>query len=248
VKLLVTDAVVANLGGERVDQLTVDGGAAKGVVVLAHGSGIAMDHEYMNNLSKLFNECGLKVVRFEFPFMAKRRSTGKKGFPDKMPVLLATYLAVIKEVLSLPENDSLPLYLAGKSLGGRVATLIAAYMHPTTSCSQLNSTFSELPITDKVTVNGVFVYGYPFHSIKKPAQLRIEHLLELATDVYIFQGSRDKLGTREEVLGYPLSQRVKIQWFEDADHDLKPRVKSGYTQKQYLKISAQTVAVALGGN
>ncbi len=244
-KLLITESVVEYLNNERINE---SGRLTKGMVVLAHGSGISMDHEYMNNLSKLLNESGLKVVRFEFPFMAKRRLTGKKGFPDKMPVLLAAYLAAIKEVLVSPENHRLPLYLAGKSLGGRVATLIADFLHPMTNRSQLGSAFAELSITSEITVKGVFVYGYPFHSIKKPELLRIEHLHKIATDVYIFQGSRDKLGTRDEVLNYPLGKRVKIQWFEDADHDLKPRVKSGYTQEQYLKISAQAVSKVLLGN
>ncbi|EPJ49623.1 MAG: hypothetical protein OFPI_23770 [Osedax symbiont Rs2] len=203
--------------------LLVEGSAEKGVLVLAHGAGMAMDHCYLQQISEQLVNCGLMVVRFEFPYMAQRRGTGKRRLPDKMPVLEQCFLDVIEEVQQrYPElfsGSKNPLFLAGKSMGGRGATLIA----------------------DQVAASAVFVYGYPFHSIKKPEVLRIEHLQQLRCEIHIFQGERDKLGNKAEVLTYPLSENVQLHWLIDGDHDLHPRVRSGFTQLQHLQSVINTV-------
>ena len=203
--------------------LLVQGSGEKGLLILAHGAGMAMDHPFLQQVSTQLAVCGLKVIRFEFPYMALRRETGKRRLPDKMPILEQCFLDVVEEVQQRYENlfgqSAVPLFLAGKSMGGRVATMIA----------------------DQVAVSAVFVYGYPFHSIKKPEILRIEHLQQLQSEIYIFQGERDKLGNKSEVLTYPLANNVKLHWLIDGDHDLHPRVRSGFTQLQHLQSVIKTI-------
>jgi uncharacterized protein len=85
--------------------------------------------------------------------------------------------------------------------------------------------------------------GYPFHPPGKPAQPRTGHLVALATPTLICQGTRDPFGTREEVAGYTLSDRIEILWVEDGDHDLRPRKRvSGITPAAALQALADAVA------
>lgn len=188
--------------------MIIDGRAEIGRLVLAHGAGAPMDTEFMTNIAAGLAGVGLQVVRFEFPYMVKRREDGKKRPPDRLPKLLEAYLQVIEQ---LPQ-DGMPLWLAGKSMGGRVATMLAA---------------------DGVG-RGALAFGYPFHPPGKPDNLRIEHLQAPAREIHIFQGSRDSMGNEAEVAGYPLSGQVQLHWLPDGDHDLKPRKASGYSQEQHL--------------
>ncbi|MBY4677817.1 alpha/beta fold hydrolase [Marinobacterium arenosum] len=188
--------------------MIIDGRAENGRVVLAHGAGAPMDTEFMTNIAAGLAGIGLQVVRFEFPYMQKRREDGKKRPPDRMPKLLEAFRQVVEQ---LPQ-DGLPLWLAGKSMGGRVATMLAA---------------------DGVGRGG-WAFGYPFHPPGKPDNLRIEHLQSPARAIHIFQGSRDTMGDETEVAGYPLADRVQLHWLPDGNHDLKPRKASGYSQEQHL--------------
>lgn len=203
--------------------LLIDGNPVKGIIILAHGAGMPMDHPFMGQLTKLLTGIDLQVVRFEFPYMAQRRTTGKKALPNKMPILIDTYQQVINEVASKVKVENLPLFIAGKSLGGRVATLIA----------------------DHVEVNGVFVFGYPFHPVKKPQQLRVEHLADIQSKVQIFQGTRDPFGDELEVADYSLGDSVTVEWLEDGDHDLKPRKRSGFTQQDHLAKIVNSIALSV---
>jgi predicted alpha/beta-hydrolase family hydrolase len=201
----------------------VKGEAKYGVVLLAHGSGIAMDHPFMDRISHQLSCLGLYVIRFEFPYMAMRRETARKRLPDKMQILESHYIKMVQQVRSLCSDQKMPLYLAGKSMGGRVATLIA----------------------DQCAVDAVFVYGYPFHPAGKPDKLRVAHLMGIKTPIYVFQGERDKLGAQHEVAEYELGKQVSVQWLEDADHDLKPRVRSGYSQKSHLDTIACAISAVI---
>jgi predicted alpha/beta-hydrolase family hydrolase len=201
-------------------QLLLTGEPLKGRLVLAHGSGMAMDHLFMDKLSNRLVEIGLQVIRFEFPYMAGRRVTGKRALPNPMPVLIDCYKQVVADVHEMSVDDDKPLFLAGKSLGGRVATLIA----------------------DDICSKGVFVFGYPFHPVKKPEKLRTAHLAEISTKIEIFQGTRDALGNFDEVKGYDLCNTVAVNWLEDGDHDLKPRKRSGYTQEQHVNSAIKRIA------
>lgn len=173
-------------------------------MVLAHGAGAGMEHVGMATLAHAFAERGVRVVRFEFAYMHARRE-GRRPGPDRMPKLQACFREVI---------DSLhgPVVIGGRSMGGRVATMIA----------------------DEVEARAVVAFGYPFHPPKKPENLRTAHLEDLRTKTLIVQGERDPFGTPPEVAGYNLSEQIEMLWLEDGDHSLKPRKKSGFTLAQHV--------------
>lgn len=176
-------------------------------MVLAHGAGAPMDHPSLNVIAEALAASGLRVVRFEFPYMRRRRTHGTRGGPDAPAVLLDTWRAVIEKLGGGPA-----LVIGGKSMGGRIASMVA----------------------DEAGARGLVCLGYPFHPPGKPKQLRTAHLADLRTPALIVQGERDPFGTREEVQGYQLSSAIRIEWIPDADHSLKSPKKSGRTEKQNL--------------
>ncbi len=185
------------------------------VLILAHGAGAPMDSEFMERIAELLAERNVGVARFEFPYMAQRRTGGSKRPPDRQPALL-DYWRQVLEQFSRDEQ----VFIGGKSMGGRMASLIA----------------------DESDVAGLVCLGYPFHPAKKPEKLRTEHLASLKTSTLIVQGSRDALGNAEEVAGYELADTIDLCWLEDGDHDLKPRVRSGFTHDQHLRSAADAIA------
>lgn len=200
--------------------LLVDGPkSAQTTVVLAHGAGAPMDSAYMQAFAEGLAGRGLRVARFEFPYMDDRRQTGKKKPPNRAPVLLETWASVIDQFG--PEN----LIVGGKSMGGRIASM------------------SALDFENRGTpVKGVVCLGYPFHPPGKPEKLRTEHLLTLKTPTLICQGTRDTFGTREDVASYQLSKSIQFHWLEDGDHGFKPRKASGLTEQGNWDSAMQAIA------
>lgn len=184
-----------------------DGRPERGRVLFAHGAGAPMDSPFMEEVAQGLAQQGFEVVRFEFPYMAARRADGRRRPPNPMPRLIEAFEAQIRAL-----DDGAPLWLAGKSMGGRVATLVL----------------------ENSPAIGALVFGYPFYPAGKPDRTRIEHLLEIDRPVHIFQGTRDPMGARERVEGYALSPQVHLHWFEDGNHDLSPRKASGYTQRDHF--------------
>lgn len=185
--------------------LLIDGpGRAKATLILAHGAGASMDSDFMNAFAMGLATQGIRVVRFEFPYMAQMRETGKSRPPDREPVLRETWHSVIQSV------KSKHLFIGGKSMGGRIASLVA----------------------DEAEVAGLVCLGYPFHPTGKPKQLRVEHLQSIHAPTLILQGERDPFGTREEVAKYKLSKQVRVHWLTDGDHSFKPRKSSGRTVEE----------------
>ena len=195
---------------------------AKATLVLAHGSGSGMRESMLDFLSDGLTHQGWRVVRFEFPYMARQSSTGRRTFPDKLSVLLDAYRSVV-EVLN--KDIQQPLLIGGKSMGGRIASLLA------------NSLYND------DLIQGVVCLGYPFHPLKKPDQLRTEHLGSFSAPMLIVQGERDPMGGREEVDNYVLSDQIQIRWISDGDHSFSPRKRSGFTVKQNLDQAIRCVDV-----
>jgi predicted alpha/beta-hydrolase family hydrolase len=183
-------------------------------VALAHGAGAAMDTPFMTFFARKLAEAGYRVARFEFPYMAARRTGAKGGPPDREPVLRATWLKVAEML------GSKRLVIGGKSMGGRIASMVA----------------------DEAGVAGLVCLGYPFHPVGKPAQTRTEHLRTLKTPTLILQGERDAFGNREDVAGYKLSPAIRIAWLIDGDHSFKPRKSSGRTDKENWTEALNTMA------
>ena len=186
--------------------------AARATFLFAHGAGAPMDSPGMTGITEALAAHDLKVVRFEFAYMAKRRTEGTRRPPPRADKLNHEYQRAI-EVFQVDG----PLIIGGKSMGGRVASMIA----------------DELFEANQIA--GLLCVGYPFHPIGKPEKLRTEHLQNLRTPTLICQGTRDQFGTENEVSEYELSPAIQIDWFEDGDHDLKPRKRiSGFSHDDHL--------------
>ncbi len=200
-------------------EFLIDGPAkAPLTLALAHGAGAAMDSPFMAAMARAVAARGYRVVRFEFPYMAARRAEGRRRPPDRQPKLLETWGAVVAALG--PER----LVIGGKSLGGRMASLIA----------------------DQAGVRGLVCLGYPFQPPGKAAPQgpnpRVDHLKGLKTPALIVQGTRDPFGGPDQVAGYALSRQVRLAWIEDGDHDLVPRKASGRTREQNWDAAAEAVA------
>lgn len=179
--------------------LTDGPAGAPATVLLAHGAGAPMDSASMTNAAKALAATGLRVVRFEFPYMAARRE-GNRLPPPRADRLGPDYRAAVDALAATG-----PLVIGGKSMGGRVASMVA------------DTLLAERRIA------GLLCLGYPFHPPDRPSELRTAHLIALRTPTLIVQGTRDPFGTREDVAGYTLSPAIRIHWVEDGDHDLKAR-------------------------
>lgn len=182
----------------------------KALVVFAHGAGADKSHEFMEQVSCALNQKNINVLRFNFSYMDVRLAQGNRRPPDRMPKLLECFATVIDDL----DND-LPVFLAGKSMGGRVAATLAE-----------NKILNAL---------GVMCLGYPFHPQKKPEKLRLAPLQETQKPILILQGTRDALGSQEEIVEYELSEHCHCIFFTDGDHNLKPRIKSGFTHTQHIQ-------------
>ena len=189
---------------------------ARHTILLAHGAGAPMDSASMTAAAERLAGEGFRVARFEFGYMAARRS-GSRRPPPKAELLQDEYRQSVNALAA-----SGPLIIGGKSMGGRVASMVANELHA------------------DGRIAGLLCLGYPFHPPAKPQQLRTKHLGALRTQTLICQGTRDPFGTRDEVSAYSLSPSIEILWLEDGDHDLKPRKTiSGFTAANHLATVAE---------
>jgi predicted alpha/beta-hydrolase family hydrolase len=177
-------------------------------LAFAHGAGAGMRSPFMDAIARGLAARGIGVVRFEFPYMHARSSGGPRRGPDRPDVLKATWKRAVAEL-----GGARDLVIGGKSMGGRIASLVA----------------------DELGARGLCCLGYPFHPAGKPRVLRTAHLAALRTPTLIVQGTRDALGTRDEVAGYALSPAIRVEWIEDGDHSLAPRKRSGHSAEAALE-------------
>ena len=169
---------------------------AKCIITLAHGAGAGMNHSFMVTLSNALAEVGIATLRFNFPF-----TENKKGRPDTPAVAHQTIEAAINKAQTL--FPSLPLFVAGKSFGGRMS-------------SQYLSTHSE------AKVKGIIFYGFPLHPAGKPSTDRAEHLKEVKVPMLFLQGTKDTLATWDMIESVCASlKKAKLVKFEGADHSFK---------------------------
>ncbi|MCB2108928.1 MAG: dienelactone hydrolase family protein [Rhodobacteraceae bacterium] len=188
-------------------------------VILAHGAGAPMDSPFMEHFAGALAAAGLRVGRFEFPYMAARRETGQRKPPDRAPVLVEAWRDVIRA------HDPDKLVIGGKSMGGRIASMVA----------------------DESNVRGLVCLGYPFYGMGRKDKPRIAHLETLKTKTLICQGERDPMGDKASIAKLHLSKSIKIFWLPDGDHDLKPRKASGRTHGENLADSVKAITDFLSG-
>ena len=183
--------------------------------VFAHGAGAPMDSPFMETVAQGLTARGIRVVRFEFPYMAKKRRGESSGPPDRPAILEACF----REVVKAQGVDASQIAIGGKSLGSRMAAHVA----------------------DELGVRALVAFGYPFFPPKQTSTARLGKLLELKTKALIVQGTRDPFGTREQLSALTLPSSITLHFIEDGDHSFKPRKKSGRSEEQNLT-EAVTVA------
>ncbi|MCG6202501.1 alpha/beta fold hydrolase [Psychromonas antarctica] len=188
--------------------------------IFAHGAGAGADSTFMVNIAQGLALRGIRVARFNFPYMQQLIDSGKRRPPERAPKLIAQFATLIADI-------DKPIVIGGKSMGGRIATLLAA---------QLSSE------NKGEAIKGVACLGFPFHPVGKTDKLRTEHFPLIKQDLLIVQGERDTMGNKQEVEHYGLPDTIDWLWLEDGDHDLKPRVKSGFTQQSHLQRTMDKLA------
>ncbi|NRB40574.1 MAG: alpha/beta fold hydrolase [Pseudomonadales bacterium] len=190
--------------------------------VFAHGAGAGMDHEFMQTVTRQLVEKGIRVIRFEFPYMQKRREQGTKTPPNRQPQLIEAYAQALHDA---PLTGK--VIIGGKSMGGRIASLLAA----------------DLP--EDISIDALICLGFPFYAPKKqrePAFSRGEHLHHMQTPTLILQGERDHFGKAHELDDMPFADPVSYTFLDDGDHSFKPRVKSGFTLAQNIEKTVNLMA------
>ncbi len=201
----------------------------------AHGAGAGMTTAFLEAFARLLADRGVATLRFEFAYMAARRSGGPRKPPPKAERLVDEYRAAVAAAGLGAAPGMRPgappgavLVVGGKSMGGRVASLVA----------------DEFLAAGRIA--GLVCLGYPFHPPGKPEQLRTAHLQALSCPALIVQGERDPFGTRAEVealiAAKALAPAIRFHWAGDGDHDLGPRGGSGFTRKANLAAAADAVA------
>ncbi|HEY6361194.1 MAG TPA: alpha/beta fold hydrolase [Vicinamibacterales bacterium] len=176
---------------------------AGALLVLAHGAGAGQRHPFMVSMAKALARRGIDVMTFNFPYMEQKRRA-----PDRAPVLESCYRAVVAAALDRDSWRGRSLFIGGKSMGGRMATHLAAH--------------------GVERLAGVIALGYPLHPPGKPQQMRSAHLPEITAPVLIVQGERDAFGTPAELASVieTMGAPVTLHVVPGGDHSLAVRGQS----------------------
>ncbi len=195
-------------------------------VLLAHGAGAPLDHPFLQYFASGLAQGGGRVLRFDYPYMAERRATGKRRPPDRAQKLLEAHRSAWSHFAT--SCDGLPLFLAGKSMGARISSLLVASAQP----AQIRS------------ARGLLMLGYPLHPPNRAEQLRTEHFPDVCVPSLFLQGTRDEL-CRAELLDGALAKlgaSHRRVWIEDGAHSFEVRKRSGRTTEAAM---AEALGAAL---
>ncbi len=202
------------VGTESTSALYEPAASEAAVFVCAHGAGGNMDDRSMAATAKAFREAGIGMVRFNFLYKEK-----KSGRPDPMPKLIDTFSAVVARVRE--EFAPRKLFIGGRSMGGRAASMMAA---------------------EGFAADGLILLAYPLHPAGQPEKLRDAHLPKITMPVLAFSGTRDSLCTRSlmETALTTVTAPWDMQWIETADHSFHVLKSSGQTDAQVMAGMAAT--------
>lgn len=171
------------------------------VLLLAHGAGAGSRHPFMVRIARELGSRGVRVVTFDFPYMKAGRKV-----PDKGPVLEAAWREQIDLVRSDARLSRLPLFIGGKSMGGRIASQVAAQ--------------------GVAGLSGLVFLGYPLHPPGRPQQRRDAHLPSIREPMLFVQGEQDNFGTADEIEALlPALKSARLYVVPGGDHSLKVRAR-----------------------
>ena len=205
-------------GNGEVSALLLRPQKAKFLLVLGHGAGAGMHHNFMENLSAELAETGVATFRYQFPYMEQ----GRKA-PDRPPILTATVKAAAS--CAAQAAPDLPLFAGGKSMGGRMTSQAAS--------------LGLLP-----GIRGIVFFGFPLHPPKQPSTKRADHLTNVEVPMLFLQGTRDTLADLSLIRSVTtqLGSRATLHIFETADHSFHVLKSSGKTDSDVMKELARTTA------
>jgi len=186
-------------------------------VVLGHGAGANQLSGFMRMFAKDLSSRGLDVMTFNFIYMEQGRSV-----PDQKGKLEACFRAVIETALKHKKLKKNRVVIGGKSMGGRIASQVMA--------GEEKEAFAD-------DVAGLVFLGYPLHPPGQSSKLRVEHLEHIHKPMLFVQGTRDALGTPDEIQPYIKNLRpaAKIYAIEGGDHSFKAPKKFGMPQEQVFE-------------
>ncbi|MBO6811296.1 MULTISPECIES: alpha/beta family hydrolase [Marinobacter] len=195
---------------------------SKVVLILAHGAGAPADSTFMEDLSVALEREGIGTIRFEFPYMQKRRQDGKKRPPDREPVLLEYFSGIIDRVRAELGSGSLIL-VGGKSMGGRMASILASR---------------------RDDIDGVICFGYPFHPPGKLDRWRTAHFRDLNCPILVLQGTRDPFGKPDELADHQRDlEAIDLRWLEGGNHDFQTLKSQPQTQSELIAQAARETRI-----
>ena len=195
-------------------------GATQALFVFAHGAGAGQHHPFMAGVAKAIAARGIDVVTFDFPYKRLQKSA-----PDRPPVLEQSFREVVGAACRW--STSSRVFIGGKSMGGRIATHLAA--------QGLES------------LSGVVCFGYPLHPPGKPQQLRVAHLPDIGVPMLIIQGERDTFGTPDELRPHleAMKAEVRLHVIPRGDHSLAVRGRDASdTYAEVANMAAAFIAPA----
>jgi len=197
-------------------------------LVLAHGAGANQFSSFMTGFAAALARLGITVATFNFPYME-----GSRKPPDRQPVLDACYRGVLAAVAAEPELAALPLFIGGKSLGGRLASHLAA--DPGAPGAQ-PAWWPRL--------RGLVFLGYPLHPPARPQQVRVSHLPRITHPMLFVQGERDAFGTPVEIQAFTdvLPARCTLVPVPGGDHSFDVLKRSGLAAADVLDGAQRAVA------
>lgn len=192
------------------------------VLILAHGAGAPADSPFMEELSEALEREGVATVRFEFPYMQKRRLDGKKRPPDREPALLESYSRVVDQIRE-ELGSGCRVLVGGKSMGGRMASILAGR---------------------RDGIDGVVCFGYPFHPPGKLDRWRTDHFSHLRCPMLVLQGTRDPFGKPAEMIGHEQElAAVSLRWLDGGNHDFQTLKSQSETQSELIASAARETRI-----
>lgn len=192
------------------------------VLILAHGAGAPADSPFMEELSEALEREGIATVRFEFPYMQKRRLDGKKRPPDREPALLEYYSGVVDQIRNELGSGG-RILVGGKSMGGRMASILAGR---------------------RDGIDGVVCFGYPFHPPGKLDRWRTAHFSHLKCRMLVLQGTRDPFGKPAEMTGHEQElAAISLRWLDGGNHDFQTLKSQSETQSELIASAARETRI-----